>query len=183
MLPDGAIPFSKINGIAAALAVVDATVATKADQAAVGTALALKHTTGEALVFTSGGVQHRISTEGGSFSIQRLVGNSYSSLLSVLFNSALGTARIAIPGELRPASIAGPNTLDVSGSLSAGSCAVSAVLSAGSLSAPNIYSKTEVDALVSSSAPSIADDSLAIGKTAGLQDALLTKATTASLTS
>jgi hypothetical protein len=49
----------------------------------------------------------------------------------------------------------------------------------GDLTAPNIYTKAEVDSLVTT--PSIADGSLSIAKTSGLQDALLVRATTSSL--
>ena len=51
----------------------------------------------------------------------------------------------------------------------------------GDFTAPNIYNKSEVDSLLSSYAPTIADGSLAIAKTEGLNDALLTKASVSSL--
>ncbi len=46
------------------------------------------------------------------------------------------------------------------------------------MTAPNIYTKSEVDSLVSTP---IADGGLSIAKTAGLQDALLVRATISSL--
>jgi hypothetical protein len=48
----------------------------------------------------------------------------------------------------------------------------------GNFSAPNIYTKSEVDSLI---AEPIADGSLTIAKTSGLNDALLTKASVSSL--
>ena len=51
----------------------------------------------------------------------------------------------------------------------------------GDFTAPNIYNKNDVDSLLSSYAPTIADNSLTISKTSGLNDALLTKASVSSL--
>jgi hypothetical protein len=48
----------------------------------------------------------------------------------------------------------------------------------GNFTAPNIYNKSEVDSLI---ATPIADNSLTMSKTSGLNDALLTKASASSL--
>ncbi len=97
VIPDDAIQLAKVSGLTAALAQVDT----------LSTDLALKHTTGEELEFTSGGVQHRISTVGGNFRIPRLVDGAFSSMLSILVNESLGLSRIAIPGAscARPVSL------------------------------------------------------------------------------
>jgi hypothetical protein len=69
-----------------------------------------------------------------------------------------GMSRVSVFGEFRPASINGLSNLDLMDTLTA-----------GQVLAANLYTKVQVDALLDTHAPTIADGSLTIAKTADLQ--------------
>ena len=81
--------------------------------------------------------------------------------MSVEYNSLLGSSRVRVLGDLHTRSIIGLTSLDVVDTLS---CT--------SLSAADMYNKAQVDALITTAAPTIADGSLTIAMTAGLQTKL-----------
>jgi hypothetical protein len=153
-----------LNSVATTLSsnlnAVSSLLGTRASSALVTAQLATKQDLLDETITLSSGL-FQISGANNSFSIQRLVDGAYSTIMSMQYNNATGASRIGVFGELRPSSINGLSSLDLTDTLTA-----TQVL------AQNLYTKVQVDELLSTYAYRIADDSLSIAKIADLQPQL-----------
>jgi hypothetical protein len=153
VVPDDSIAITKIGGLAAALvgkaSAEDITTLTRKYDG--------KQDVIDESVTLSG--LFRISGANNTFSIDRLIEESYSPILKLQYNN--GLSRMIVLGELRPTSINGLSNLDVLDTLSA-----TRVL------ASNLYTKVQIDELLNLHVPTIADGSLSIASVDGLQSQL-----------
>jgi len=142
---------------------VDQLMDSKASTGAVDASLALKQSLIEENLTMAGGL-FRLSTTGGSFSIQRLIDGVYISVLILQYNAATAATRMICSAEFRPTTIGGLQELSVQNRLTA-----------GEVIAGNLYSRTQVDELFGTWSYRIPDGSLAKEKVLGLVAALADK--------
>jgi hypothetical protein len=104
----------------------------------------------------------RLSGGAGVFTLQRLIDDIYEPLMSFQYNADTGTSRVICPSEFRASSIEGLLELNVLNTLSA-----------GQITAPNLYSRADVDGLFDGFISTLAAGALPADKTLGLPAALL----------
>jgi hypothetical protein len=102
----------------------------------------------------------RLSGGAGVFAIQRLIDDIYEPLMSFQYNAATGASRVICPSEFRASSIEGLLDLNVQNTMSA-----------GQITAPNLYSRSDVDGLFGGFISTLAAGALPAEKTLGLPEA------------